>query len=211
MPTLLMSTTIGVIAIIVVAALTLTAANRYKETKKRKKAILENAGANNPAHPSIYDAILEKRALDIIALKDCSNISWEDSKQRGLLLRYKSVWLSNTELFYDRSYFPISNMAEAFVNENNSLTIKLRNGEIKEFKMSPDSYALDLTNKLAVLNKKFADNTFKAYLKARSQQWADTINKLIHEKLESETVTCKYCGSKNKDTDTKCNYCGATL
>lgn len=206
---ILIASIISVIVIIAIAGITL-AAKRIHKARKRQKAILESSGQDNLPQSSVYDEARAKRASEIIGIKDSSNVSWEDSK-RGILLRCKNAWLSNNEFFYSPSYFPISNMAEASVNEKSCLTVKLKNGEIKEFKLAPDATALELTNRLAVSDQEFANDTFRTYLKRKNQQWADAINKLIHERLEAETVTCKYCGSKNKDTDVKCTYCGANL
>lgn len=201
---------IFVVAIILAVASITFVGNRAHKIRKRKKAILESSGQGNLPNSSAYDEMLTKRAREILGIKDSSNISWEESKQ-GILLRCKNAWLSNTELFYRPSYFPISNMAEASVNERNILTIKFVKGEIREFKLAPDEMALELTNKLSVFNQEFANDTFRAYLKGKNQQWADSINGLIHQKLEEHVVTCKYCGAKNKDTNVKCHYCGANL
>jgi hypothetical protein len=186
------------------------ASNRVYQMRKRQKAILESSGQGNLPNASLYGEMLTKRARAIVSIKDGSNVSWEDGK-RGMLLRCKNAWLNNTEFFYTPSYFPIANMAEASVNEKNILTIKFKNNDIKEFKLAPDDMALELTNKLAVFDQEFANETFRAYLKAKNQQWADTINRLIHEKLEADVVTCEHCGAKNKLGDTKCFYCGAIL
>jgi hypothetical protein len=201
---------IFVVAVILAVAGITFASNSVYQKRKRQKAIVENSGQGNLPNSSLYDEMLTKRARAIVSIKDGSNVSWEDSK-KGILLRCKNAWLSNTEFFYTPSYFPISNMNEASVNEKNILTIRFKNNEIKEFKLAPDDMALELTNKLAVFDQEFANETFRAYLKTKNQQWADTITKLIHEKLEADVVTCEHCGAKNKLGDTKCFYCGAIL
>jgi hypothetical protein len=201
---------IFVVAIILAVASITFFGNRVYQMRKRQKAILESSGQGNLPHTSVYDEMLIKRAREIVSIKDGSNVSYEDGK-RGMLLRCKNAWVNNTEFFYSPSYFPISNMAEASVNERNILTIKFIKGEIREFKLAPDDMALELTNKLSVFNQEFANDTFRAYLKEKNQQWADSINRLIHEKMEQHIVTCKYCRAKNKDTDVKCTYCGANL
>ena len=86
------------------------------------------------------------------------------------------------------------------------LLIYFKNGEVKEFAVTTKisgSAQLDLlfTDSMASMN---------AEILANVQHWVETLNTLILRPLP-DMIYCKYCGAKNKSSDSKCIHCGAIL
>ena len=88
--------------------------------------------------------------------------------------------------------------------EFGAVTLQLKNGEkdLVEFGMSDSDH----------LEEMFLGtdhDIMDVRLQATIDRWVNEINRLAVK--VPKMVYCKYCGAKNKSTDTKCVHCGALL
>jgi hypothetical protein len=106
-------------------------------------------------------------------------------------------------------------MTMAIVQDNGSLGIIFKDGTKKEFKLSVDNWTKASAAGIALFGGVgtiiAGSMAIKNQIKATSQQWATAINMLISKGKLPEMIYCKYCGTKNKSTDSKCIHCGAIL
>ena len=110
----------------------------------------------------------------------------------------------------------ISDMTMAMVADNTYLGITFKDGRTKVFKLA----TLDSSTKTSAaglilfggVGSMIAGNmAIKNQIKSNIQQWASTINTLISKGKLPEMIFCKYCGTKNKSSDSICVHCGAIL
>jgi hypothetical protein len=120
---------------------------------------------------------------------------------------------SNDEIF-ENSWL-ISDISMAIVQDDGSLMIIFKDETRKEFNLGIDTWTkvseagillfggigTIITGNMVINNK----------IKATNLQWASAINMLISKGKLPEMIYCKYCGTKNKLTESKCVHCGAFL
>ena len=202
----IISTELKMSIIVVILAMVIFVVGVFVFARRRKT----NPETYSKSHVSSYDAMLAKKASEIASMRDSMNVSCED-KKKGILLRCRNAWLSDSQFSCRRSFWQISDIAEASVNNNDSISIRFKDGKTMAFRLATDSAVMVSVEKLSFFNIQTANDAFKAYTNARTQQWVDTINMLISKKTQLETIYCKYCGAKNKLNEPKCNHCGAPL
>lgn len=139
-------------------------------------------------------------------------------KPLGILFQSKNAILTNKMFYYKRfegfNGWLITNMKMALVENNGSLAIIFNDGIKKEFNINADVSKADVAGLAlfggvgSIIAGKMA---IKNQVKATSQQWAITINMLISKGKLPEMIFCRYCGAKNKSSDSKCINCGALL
>ena len=120
---------------------------------------------------------------------------------------------SNDEIF-ENSWL-ISDMNMAIAQDNGSLGIIFKDGTKKECNLSVDNWTKASAAGIALFGGVgtiiAGSMAIKNQIKATSQQWATAINMLISKGKLPEMIYCKYCGTKNKSTESKCVHCGAIL
>ncbi len=151
-------------------------------------------------------------------------VSEINNKQHIVLLRSKNYVLT-TKAFHiqpanndpkkESLIFMISDMAMAIVENEGALGIIFKDGSKTKIKLDVDM-GTTLSSVGLILFGGIGDTiagnmALKNKIKATSQQWATAINALIAKGKLPEMIYCKYCGTKNKSSDSLCIHCGAIL
>jgi hypothetical protein len=148
--------------------------------------------------PSALDKKLDEKIADI---NDDVPVSELDRK-RGILLRCKNAWLSDTTFYYCQNPWKVTDMAEAWAGKYGVLAIRFKDGKTHKFRLIPLSDTMDSAAGTAVYlsseNSKLVPSNLENWatgiggirklVKSMNQQWAATINGLIAKQKQSDQL-----------------------
>lgn len=158
---------------------------------KRAHSYSEKVKSGEIQSPSSLEKNLDTK---IAAINNDASVS-EADKKRGIILRCKNAWLSNTTFYYCQNSWKVSDMAEASVRKYGVLAIRFKDGKTHKFRLIPLTDAMDSAAEVAVdtssENSKLepsklenwaaAINGVRKLVRNMNQQWATTINALISQ------------------------------
>ena len=87
--------------------------------------------------------------------------------------------------------------------ESGAIMLQLKNGEKDVIQLvNSDNFADILVGDEPILD---------VSLQATMNKWVNRINQLMMKAATCKMIQCKYCGAKNRSTETTCAHCGALL
>jgi hypothetical protein len=148
---------------------------------------------------------------DACMLSEGEEIIFDDGK----IGRNKKLVLTNKRLIFlqskgriNRTYqkedeIPIEDIESArYDPEFGAIMLQLKNGEKEVIDLVGSDSPADI---LMETNSEISE----VRLQATTDRWVNEINRLAVK--VPKMIYCKYCGAKNKPTETKCMNCGALL
>lgn len=155
----------------------------------------------------------EMELVDVCMLSKGEHVIFDDGNlgndKKLVLTNRRLIFLQGTGIFV-KTYrkegeIPIKDIESAHYDTVfGAIRLQLKNGEkeIIDFSYSfEDAVGSFLGTK--------SHDVLEVRLQATIDRWVNEINRLIAR--VPEMVYCRYCGAKNKPTETKCVHCGALM
>lgn len=131
----------------------------------------------------------------------------------GNLGRHRKLVLTNKRLIFLRGMHEAYQKEDEisiddiksirYDTESGAIMLQLKNGEKDVIQLvHSDGFADVLVG---------ADPVLDVSLQATIDRWVNRINQLMMKAPTYKMIQCKYCGAKNRSTETTCGHCGALL